>query len=270
MSLRPHVPHSIKRLFTLEMSSVKKHFLILLLLIMSSFLFSAVIFTFFEGANNHIGNFEDFLWWWIVTTSTVGYGDIVPVTVWGRVVGVYCIIIGVYTYTDVVSLILSNVHNKITAKEKGKAPIDARKHVLICDYTAFADEMIQEIKHKNLFPDKQIVLLTALVERNPYPEYDFVYGVPISPQSLLRAHVDKASHIFVFSNNRFTDPDSKSLHVVSRILRLTNTAEVYVELQDPNMPLLKELNGTVKVLKSDDLLHSSIAHKYLQLERYLN
>ncbi len=270
MILIPNLLTPIKRFFEKEMSSVRKHILILFSLILSSFLFSAIIFTFFEGSNNHIGSFEDFLWWWFVTTSTVGYGDIVPVSMWGRVVGIYCIVIGVYTYTDIVSLILSNVHNKITAKEKGKAPIDARKHVLICDYTAFADEMIQEIKHKHLFPDKQIVLLTALVERNPYPEYDFIYGVPISPQSLLRAHVDKASHIFVFSNNRFTDSDSKTLHVVSRILRLTNTAKIYVELQNPNLPLLKELNGTVKVLKSDDLLHSSIAHKYLQLERYLN
>lgn len=35
------------------------------------------------------------VWWAIVTLSTVGYGDVVPHTAWGRVVGSAVIILGV-------------------------------------------------------------------------------------------------------------------------------------------------------------------------------
>jgi voltage-gated potassium channel len=39
--------------------------------------------------------FGDGIWWAIVTLGTVGYGDIVPRTAWGRVVGSVVIIFGV-------------------------------------------------------------------------------------------------------------------------------------------------------------------------------
>jgi voltage-gated potassium channel len=39
--------------------------------------------------------FGDGVWWAIVTLATVGYGDIVPHTAWGRVVGSVVIIFGV-------------------------------------------------------------------------------------------------------------------------------------------------------------------------------
>jgi voltage-gated potassium channel len=39
--------------------------------------------------------FGDGVWWAIVTLGTVGYGDIVPHTAWGRVVGSVVIIFGV-------------------------------------------------------------------------------------------------------------------------------------------------------------------------------
>ena len=35
------------------------------------------------------------VWWAIVTLATVGYGDVVPHTAWGRVLGAVVILIGV-------------------------------------------------------------------------------------------------------------------------------------------------------------------------------
>jgi voltage-gated potassium channel len=39
--------------------------------------------------------FGDGIWWAIVTLGTVGYGDIVPHSAWGRVVGSLVIVVGV-------------------------------------------------------------------------------------------------------------------------------------------------------------------------------
>src|SRR5262245_18133763 len=36
----------------------------------------------------------DALWWAIVTLATVGHGDIVPETTWGRMIGTFVMILG--------------------------------------------------------------------------------------------------------------------------------------------------------------------------------
>lgn len=48
-----------------------------------------------HGTNKTMESFGDALWWAIVTTTTVGYGDISPVTGEGRVIAVVLMILGI-------------------------------------------------------------------------------------------------------------------------------------------------------------------------------
>jgi voltage-gated potassium channel len=50
---------------------------------------------------------EDGIWWSIVTLATVGYGDIVPHTTWGRVLGSIVIIFGVTFISFLVATVTS-------------------------------------------------------------------------------------------------------------------------------------------------------------------
>jgi voltage-gated potassium channel len=61
----------------------------------------------------------DGIWWAIVTLATVGYGDIVPHTGWGRVVGSVVIVVGVtflsFLTATVTSMFVSADQQELTA-----------------------------------------------------------------------------------------------------------------------------------------------------------
>jgi voltage-gated potassium channel len=61
---------------------------------------SAVGFTLAEdvGSGRRIRSFGDALWWSTTTITTVGYGDVYPVTAIGRVIGGLTMIVGVSTF----------------------------------------------------------------------------------------------------------------------------------------------------------------------------
>lgn len=67
-----------------------------------------------SGQNRQVASFGDALWWSVVTATTVGYGDLSPVTTEGRVIAVILMltgigVIGVFTAT-IASLFLEDHH----------------------------------------------------------------------------------------------------------------------------------------------------------------
>ena len=64
---------------------------------------SAVAFTILEdvGESGRLHSFFDGLWWSSATITTVGYGDVSPVTVPGRLVGIVTMVVGISTFAVV-------------------------------------------------------------------------------------------------------------------------------------------------------------------------
>ncbi len=62
-----------------------------LTVVLGSFAFHAFEF----GYNSGVKNMFDSVWWTIVTMTSIGYGDIYPVTVGGRIVAIFLMFFGV-------------------------------------------------------------------------------------------------------------------------------------------------------------------------------
>ncbi|XP_031564950.1 potassium voltage-gated channel subfamily A member 3-like [Actinia tenebrosa] len=93
---------------TLRASSRELGMLIFFLFISVILFASAVYYAEEEDPRSKFNSIPDAFWWAVVTMTTVGYGDMFPVTLWGKIVGSICAISGVLTIALPVPVIVSN------------------------------------------------------------------------------------------------------------------------------------------------------------------
>ena len=76
---------------------------------------STILITFVAGVAAWVlspqgfGSLGDTLWWAAQTVTTVGYGDVVPMSSWGRVIGVVVMVFGVTAVSLITALVTSAV-----------------------------------------------------------------------------------------------------------------------------------------------------------------
>ena len=99
--------------FAYDSQSLIKKLLSFLMLffIVSMILFSTFIYFCEINENGKVFmSIPHAFWWAIVTMTTVGYGDMFPITPLGKVVGFFCAICGVLCIALPVPSIVSNFH----------------------------------------------------------------------------------------------------------------------------------------------------------------
>jgi voltage-gated potassium channel len=163
----------------------------------------AVMVYFSEGYKNHaqFTSFGDALWWAVVTVATVGYGDKVPITVAGRIVGSITIISGMI----LISLFTATISSVFVARKikesQGLQDINFTGHVLICGWNLHVEEILRIF---DLYGSKENATNIVLVNEAPpermeviteaFPRLDvkFVRGDYTREPVLNRANVKEA------------------------------------------------------------------------------
>ena len=102
-----HYMHGASSLFN---ALLKKRFEFIFLgymLLGVTFTFGSIFYLLEFGINEALGSYLDAIYWALVTISTVGYGDISPVTELGKVVSMFGIIFGIAMISFVTSVMVS-------------------------------------------------------------------------------------------------------------------------------------------------------------------
>jgi len=68
--------------------------------------------------NSKIKTLLDALWWCVATVTTVGYGDIVPVSILGRVVALFYMFFGISMIAILLSVITNTFYKRRFEKEE--------------------------------------------------------------------------------------------------------------------------------------------------------
>jgi voltage-gated potassium channel len=178
------------------------------------------------------------LWWGMVTLTTVGYGDVVPVTFLGRLVGVTLMVIGFLSLSLVTATVASVFIERKFRQEKGLEAVKATQHILILGWPEDAEALLDQLLKRlpltvalvliNKAPPEQ---MDAIKERYPQNAVFYLRGDYSREEILLKANVRGAFKAIILADRQpgetaaqvdqrtlFTALTLKALHAKIRIM----------------------------------------------------
>ena len=98
------------------------------------------------------------LWWTAVTFTTVGYGDMSPETVQGKIFTFFVMAAGLINFSIVVSMVTEKFQEFRSARDRGLDSIKIKSHILICsDDPTWMKEILSQ-NQKYVKRDKVVLI----------------------------------------------------------------------------------------------------------------
>ena len=211
-------------------------------------LLTMLLFFFFERNFNkdNVKNLFDSFWYTIVTLTTVGYGDITPVTFLGRIVGLTTMLFGVIFVAAVTGKIASFLVDRQLRRGKGLLKLKKlQNHFIICGYRQDFENIINGVLESNPGIDISDVVIinnapTEYMEQfmlNPkFKLINYIYGDFIDESVLHRANVKSAKRVLILSDHSSDfsqmEMDSRTIMAVMTIGKINRSIYTVAELLD--------------------------------------
>jgi len=221
----------------------KKFEFITLAMFSSIVIFVASVLIYVMEANNPsspINTLFDAVYWSIVTISTVGYGDVTPITSEGRVVAMLVITAGIAVLAFTTSLVVSAFTEKLDEIREVKTVEDISKlknFYLLCGYENVARELAKKlVKHK-----KKIIVLDSNIKKVNLAKKDGFSALhydPGSVESYSKLNIDISKQVKAILCLRESDVDNVYTALTVRSI----TKEVFILsllMNDSNRKKLK-------------------------------
>jgi len=117
----------------------------------------AVLLELEEGApQSKLNNWQDALWYLVETLTTVGYGDALPVTYWGRMIGFMFLLSSLGVYGFIIGQIANFMSTVKEHRELGLNGTSFENHVVIIGWNDFGHSVISHL----VAAGKQVAVVT--------------------------------------------------------------------------------------------------------------
>lgn len=215
----------IARLLRLRLIGWRLPLAVALFVFLTSWLAMALV----EPAGSGIAAPETYWWYFVVTSATVGYGDVFPVSLAGRVVGAYVIVGGIVTLTLLFTQLAAALQSVRGKRLRGLVTLDLADHVVLLGYTpGRTARIVAELTAEN---GAQVVLCAwDEVAEDPLPELPevhFVRGDLTSEEVMSRAGVARARTAVVDARD-----DNESLAVALAVAHANPDIHLVAALRD--------------------------------------
>ena len=199
-------------------------------------LFSTVGIKLIEG-----WSWLDSLWHTVITISTVGYGEVKPLSQLGKLFTMAVIVVAFATFaygaSSVAAMVFEGELKKVlTVKRMEKMASKLRNHTIVCGLGRTGLAAIKEL-HKEKIPFVVVEKDEGRIEeaKEHYPNLIYIHGDATQDETLIKAGVKSAANLIVATandaDNLFITLSAKNLNPRLRIVTRANREENVLKLK---------------------------------------
>ncbi|GLB61998.1 potassium channel protein [Cytobacillus sp. NCCP-133] len=205
--------------------------------------------------------FFDGIWWAVVTASTVGFGDFVPETVFGRIVGIALILTGAgFLSTYFISLATAAVTRQNDFLE-GKVEYKGRNHIIVIGWNERSREIINTLGKDGM--NRTITLIDDTLRTNPVPfnNVHFIQGRSNRDDVLIKANIFDAQKVIITADQNKDElhADMNSILTLLAIKGLNRDLQCIVEI------LTSEQAANAKRAGADEIVQTNVLTSFVMI-----
>ncbi|MBZ0269814.1 ion transporter [bacterium] len=207
--------------------------------------------------NPEIEGAGDGIWWALVTLTTVGFGDIVPVTLVGRIVAGVMMVAGMFTLALFAGIVGSSlVSGMLSIREEQFRMSDYVNHVIIFGYDESTHILLSALLLELDIEETRVVIMDDHDRpRELPPEFLWVQGDPTKESELDKVRLTHALAVIV-SGARDMSPQNAD----ARTILVTFTVRAFLEGHRRQMRHRRQpLYVLAEILDSENVGHARAA-----------
>ncbi len=210
-----------------------------------------------EGAHNPgVESLADAVWWALVTITTVGFGDIIPVTALGRVIAGLLMVGGMFTLATFAGIVGHSLLNAVLSiREEQFRMGDYVNHLVVCGYEQGMDLLLESMLAEHDAEHSKIVVF-ADAERpaNIAPELYWVQGDSTKETELDKVRIARAAAVVVAGLRRLSPQQADALTLLTLF-----TIRSYLRKQRSLASRHRPLYIVAEILDSENVDHARAA-----------
>jgi len=197
-------------------------------------------------------------WWWaLVTITTVGFGDIIPVTLLGRIVGGVLMVSGMFTLALFAGIVGSSlVSSMLSIREEQFRMSEYVNHVVICGFDESTHILLEALLEEfNLDETRVAVIDDHERPRELPPGFHWVQGDPTKESELDKVRLTHAMAVIV-AGARDMSPQNAD----ARSILTTFTIRSFLRRNKRQVRLRRQpLYVVAEILDSENVGHAQTA-----------
>ncbi len=207
--------------------------------------------------NSQFTSIESTVWYVVATLTTVGYGDVVPVTYWGRMIGIIFLLSSLGVYGFIIGQIANFMSTLKEHRELGLNGTSFKNHVVMVGWNDFGQSVISHL----IGAGKQVAVITkdrsSIDIIREYYTADQVYILYSDYNNfdlLEKANIRMASIVFI----NFNDDTEKLVYIIN-IKKNFSDLNYVVTLDNGNLKSTFQHAGVTYAISKNEISSKLLA-----------